>query len=278
MVIEVYLNKTRFWKNLKQLRLRILVVVLVLGFGVAFGGYWHHRWFFPFPQLSRLKHNLTTDNLTTASHTSGASNGTIQLKVRDFRASSDKEKYDSERDSLYRHETIEVDLKTTALVLIDVWSDHPNDGWMKRARQLTADKLVPLITLARRHDMMVFHAPHDRPIAADMQPQKGEINLDDAGIADTQGFHRYLQAQGVNTLIYAGYSSNVCVLHRPVGIIWMKQKGYNVILIRDCTIAFENPETLEGQWANKLAIHSVEIHWGQTTTLQNLADALRDQE
>jgi hypothetical protein len=58
----------------------------------------------------------------------------------------------------------------------------------------------------------------------------------------------------------------------------MKQLGYNIILIRDSTIAFETPETLDGEWANRVTINTVEHQYGSTTTLQDIEDALNDQE
>jgi len=202
---------------------------------------------------------------------------TIQLNVRTFKAAVDPEAYDTERDSTYRYQRSKVDLRRSALVLIDVWADHPNDEWLERARQHTTEKLLPLLKLARENGMTVFHAPHRQAIAKSMRPLEGEINLDHARLATSESFHRFLQNKGINTLLYAGYASNWCVLNRPVGIIRMSQLGYNIILIRDCTIAFETPETLDGEWANKVTINTIETQWAMTTTLHDLEDAFGGQ-
>jgi len=54
----------------------------------------------------------------------------------------------------------------------------------------------------------------------------------------------------------------------------MKHLGYKIILLRDCTIAFETPESLDGEWALKMAVNMVEFQWGCTSTLDDLREAL----
>jgi nicotinamidase-related amidase len=54
----------------------------------------------------------------------------------------------------------------------------------------------------------------------------------------------------------------------------MSELGYNIVLIRDATLAFETPESLEGEWANVMAITMVEQLWGESTTIDDLRSAL----
>jgi hypothetical protein len=138
------------------------------------GAYWHHTFVFPFPQLYRWKHNPMINSPTPIS----GSKGTIQLNTRTFKAATDLEAYDTERDSIYEYRKLEVNLTKAALVLIDVWSKHPNEGWTERARQNTQDSILPLVRLARQNSMIIFHAPHGRSIADSVKPQEDEINLD----------------------------------------------------------------------------------------------------
>ncbi|MFC1574392.1 isochorismatase family protein, partial [Candidatus Latescibacterota bacterium] len=79
-----------------------------------------------------------------------------------------------------------------------------------------------------------------------------------------------LRKNGVTTLIYAGYALNWCVTHRDSGIFNMKNHGFDIIIVRDCTIAFELPETLDGELAKETIIAMIEIHWGTSTTLDDL--------
>jgi nicotinamidase-related amidase len=134
--------------------------------------------------------------------------------------------------------------------------------------------MIPLLDLARAHNMTIIHASHGFNITEHCQPLPGElVTGEENDLYLTENFDEYLQAHNITTLLYAGYRSNWCVLHRPTGIIKMSEQGYNVILIRDCTIAFETPETLEGEWANKASINMVEAQFGSTTTLDDLQNA-----
>ena len=133
-------------------------------------------------------------------------------------------------------------------------------------------KIVPLIALARRHNMRIVHAPHDRPdgIIEGCEPLPTE-----KVVFSGEKMYQHLKEHGVNTIIYAGYALNWCVFHRPEGIISMRHAGgYKIILLRDCTIAFETPESLDGEWALKMAINMVEFQWGCTSTLDDLRIAL----
>lgn len=193
----------------------------------------------------------------------------------DPRLAGDPDVYNTERDSTYSYETRKLDLNRTALILIDTWQDHFNKGHLERTRKNMESKIAPLLELARKHHMTVIHAPHRKQIAQLAKPLPDEFVVDSHNpMDDTVELDRYLGAHNIKTLIYAGYASNVCVLHRPTGILKMKELGYNIILLRDCTIAVETPESLDGEWANRMAIFMVEDLFGVTTTLEDLKAAL----
>lgn len=50
--------------------------------------------------------------------------------------------------------------------------------------------------------------------------------------------------------------------------------GYDLILLRDCALAWETPESLEGEWARKIGVNQVEWFWGESATLDDLREAL----
>lgn len=199
----------------------------------------------------------------------------VTLNTRTFRTAGDPDVYDTERDSTYSYETRELDLNRTALILIDVWQEHPNEGWMERAKKNMESKIAPLLQLAREHGMTVIHAPYHHQIAELAKPLPDEFVVDSHNLIDDNvELDRYLRARNIKTLIYAGYASNECILYRPTGIIKMKELGYSIILLRDCTIAIETPESLDGEWANRMAINTVERQFGVTAILEDLKTAV----
>lgn len=217
--------------------------------------------------IGNIYHSLPSFSLGEEEH----GERVITLNVRTFKGAGDPEAYDTEADSTYNYGARKLDLNEVALVLIDVWQDHPNDGWGGREITNIKTKIVPLLELVRKTNIKIVHAPHNRRIHPLAKPLQGEFVVDSHNlIDDTLELDRYLKAHNIKILLYAGYASNMCVLFRPTGIIKMKERGYDIILIRDCTIAFETPESLNGEWANRMAINMVESSLGQTTTLEEL--------
>jgi hypothetical protein len=53
----------------------------------------------------------------------------------------------------------------------------------------------------------------------------------------------------------------------------MQQRGYNVILLRDCTTAIEAAHTLNGAGLTQWAILEIEMTVGVTTTSEELIKA-----
>lgn len=196
----------------------------------------------------------------------------LPLRVRKFKPSVQQSRFDTERDSSFTFKVMHLPVRETAVILIDVWASHPNDGWLKRASRNVKDKVLPLLKAARAAGLLVIHAPHGHPIHPLAKPHSGEVVLNDY---DADLFYAYLKRKGIKNLIYAGFATNWCVLGRPIGIIEASKRGFNIILVRDASIAFETPESLDGEWAHKMAVNLVEIHWGWTTTVDEFKEAVQ---
>ena len=62
-------------------------------------------------------------------------------------------------------------------------------------------------------------------------------------IATGKELHLYCKQQGILFLFFAGFNTNACILSRDYGTIRMSNRGYAVILVRDCTTGMESKET-----------------------------------
>ena len=78
----------------------------------------------------------------------------------------------------------------------------------------------------------------DRQLHPLVQPQPNE-----AVVATGEELHRYCRQQKIVFLFYAGFNTNACVLVNDYGTLAMSQRGYEVIVIRDCTTGMESRET-----------------------------------
>jgi len=62
-------------------------------------------------------------------------------------------------------------------------------------------------------------------------------------VATGEELHRYCKQLGILFLLFAGFNTNACVLSRDYGTLQMSNRGYEVILVRDCTTGMESKET-----------------------------------
>lgn len=107
-------------------------------------------------------------------------------------------------------------------------------------------------------------------IYEEVAPQPGDFV-----IKTGDQLHRLLKHRKLLHLFYAGFATNMCILYRDYGTRAMSQRGYNVILLRDCTTGIEHRETVEGQWLTRAAIDSIEVSVGHSTTAGQFLQACR---
>lgn len=62
-------------------------------------------------------------------------------------------------------------------------------------------------------------------------------------VASGEELHRYCKKEGILFLLFAGFNTNACILSRDYGTIQMSNRGYQVVLVRDCTTGMESAET-----------------------------------
>lgn len=65
----------------------------------------------------------------------------------------------------------------------------------------------------------------------------------EAVVATGEELHRYCRQQGVLFLLFAGFNTNACILSRDYGTLRMSERGYQVMLVRDCTTGMESKYT-----------------------------------
>ncbi len=80
----------------------------------------------------------------------------------------------------------------------------------------------------------------DRIIVPEAAP-KG----DDRVIANGEALHGLLARRGGLFLFYVGFAANMCVPFRDYGMRAMKDRGYEIILVEDCTTAIEVEDTAD---------------------------------
>ncbi len=72
----------------------------------------------------------------------------------------------------------------------------------------------------------------------DIQPINNE-----AVVATGEELHRLCKKEGILFLFFAGFNTNACIISRDYGTLQMSNRGYQVVLVRDCTTGMESAET-----------------------------------
>ncbi len=98
----------------------------------------------------------------------------------------------------------------------------------------------------------------DRVADLVMHPQV-QPEGDEVVVAFGEDLHRYCKSKGILFLIYMGFNTNACILLRDYGTVEMSKRGYEIIMLRDCTTGMESFETHDDLWQTRGAILFLEM-------------------
>jgi len=87
-----------------------------------------------------------------------------------------------------------------------------------------------------------------------------------------------LKAHHIDTVLFTGVHTNMCILKRTFGIRQMTRWGVHCVLIRDLTDAMYNPAKppyVSHSQGTELVIEYIEKYWAPTVTSRDLEKALR---
>lgn len=94
----------------------------------------------------------------------------------------------------------------------------------------------------------------DRGIDPSVEPAP-----EDFVVATGDQLHRLCVDRGVLHLFYAGFAANICIPFKDYAIRAFRARGYNTILLRDCTTAIEGHDTIGDLTGTKQAIRELEM-------------------
>ena len=131
-----------------------------------------------------------------------------------------------------------------------------------------------------------YALPRSEPV---MNAWRNESNLDQlriAGSVEPAGedlvistgteLHEFCREKRIKHLVYVGFATNFCVLFRDYGLHAMKQRGYNIIFIRDATTAVESRETVNHLGATRASVFYIEIVIGVSVTAETFVNACKN--
>lgn len=153
-----------------------------------------------------------------------------------------------------------LDPRTTAIIVMDPWIDMASIHLNEFYGRITKSRIVPLLirALDRGHPIIVLtNDPDDFHYNTKVHPgiaelaSKGQIEIIYHQNFDDKKFAVYLRTRGINTLIYIGFASNICVVGRQMGMISMMHQGFKLFFVPEASAAVEYPDSWDDQ-----SIHS----------------------
>jgi nicotinamidase-related amidase len=93
----------------------------------------------------------------------------LSLPCRYYRVYTDPEVPCVEASFGHVEKVLPLPLEETALVLVDLWSTHYIDSWIRRATDVMETRIVPLLGAAREAGLLVVHGPSPQ-VAARYSP------------------------------------------------------------------------------------------------------------
>lgn len=141
------------------------------------------------------------------------------------------------------HENIEVNLRTSALIIIDPWDSHHHLEMQRRLRVVVPRirRVKDLIT--GEGGLAVLHTG-GQGVASELEPDSAEWSLVFPGQhepLDHEILMAFFEKHSVETIFFGGGAVNLCVMERPTGFRavlhsdWSRRVG----IIRDLAPSFE---------------------------------------
>jgi len=99
---------------------------------------------------------------------------------------------------------------------------------------------------------------------------------DEVVIATGEELHRYCKREGILFLFFLGFNTNACILLRDYGTVEMSKRGYDVLIVRDCTTGMESAQTHDELWQTRGAILFLEMFGQYSVSSRQLIAGLPD--
>lgn len=147
-------------------------------------------------------------------------------------------------------------------------SGSPADNWPPPDFRSKTGDYEKFARPKEPHQQLFHDIIANRDIIPESRPQEG-----DHVIVTGDQLHRLLKHKKILQLFYAGFAANMCVPFRDYGMRALKDRGYDTILVRDCTSAIEVEDTFDDFDLTRNAIIDTELTVGYSTTSADLINA-----
>lgn len=92
-------------------------------------------------------------------------------------------------------------------------------------------------------------------------------------VVGTEQWDAWLRERGIDTLIYTGLATNLCIMDAPGGMRPMANLGYRCVILREATRGVEFPETFDSGAQTEATLRHIEARVGYTASQRDFVRA-----
>jgi nicotinamidase-related amidase len=147
----------------------------------------------------------------------------------------------------------------TVLIVMDPWEDS-GSSFLNDYYKPVLKKIVPLIDKSINLGIPVVVLTNSPLESVDYSnkvdpkieslAKQGKLHIIYHQSTDSRRFSEWLRSMSIDTLIYSGFASNMCVIGRDLGMIPMQIKGFRLFFVPEASAAVE----FQDSWKNN-ALH-----------------------
>lgn len=178
-----------------------------------------------------------------------------------------------------------IDPGKTAVIVMDPWVDMASDHANEYYGEILNSRIIPLVRHTLHYGLPIIvltNNPKGRNYNSKIHPElellfaNGKISLLFHQGLDDDGFAEYLRSQGVDSLIYTGFASNMCLISRQTGMIHMKEKGFRIFFVPEASAAVELADTWNEQSIHEASTKIISQWIAEIIDYEELIKALND--
>jgi nicotinamidase-related amidase len=160
---------------------------------------------------------------------------------------------------------------------------HPN--WVGVEKETLTKKRVdwPPPNFRSKSGQFKQYSRPAEPRAAELARLRANLTIhpqalpfeDEPVVATGEELHQVCKQSGILFLFYVGFNTNACILTRDYGTVAMSRRGYEIILVRDCTTGMESCQSQATMGQTKGAVLFLEMFGQYSVTSQELRASLK---
>jgi nicotinamidase-related amidase len=137
----------------------------------------------------------------------------------------------------------------SALIVMDPWKDSGSAFLTSYNEKIIKSKVTPLVrkAIALGIPVLILTNSPDLDLAygSQIHPEleklliPGRVEVIFHQSTNSEQFSEWLREISIDTLIYSGFSSNMCVIGRDLGMIPMRIKGFKLFFVPEASAAVE---------------------------------------